>query len=96
MPFQQVFPRSFTASSIREHAPALSGVYGITNAKEWILIGEADNIRDALITHLEEPGTPLLRHNPKGFVYEPCHPMNRRKRREQLTLEYQRSSPRRP
>lgn len=95
MPFQQVFPRSFTAASIREHAPALSGVYGITNAKEWLLIGEADNIRDALIAHLEERGTPLLQHNPKGFVYEPCHPMNRRKRREQLTLEYQRSSARR-
>jgi hypothetical protein len=95
MPFQQVFPRSFTANSIREHAPALSGVYGITNAKEWILIGEADNIRDALITHLQEPGTPLLQHNPKGFVYELCDPLNRRIRQERLILEYQKTSPRR-
>jgi hypothetical protein len=59
MPFNPPFPGSFTTSSIRDYAATLPGVYGISNATEWIYIGESDNIQEALLGHLQELSTPL-------------------------------------
>jgi hypothetical protein len=89
MPFDQVFPRSFTAPSVRQHAPALSGVYGISNAREWIYIGETDNIQDTLLRHLLEPGTSLLQQRPTGFVFEVCDRVRRPVRQDRLVFEYE-------
>jgi excinuclease UvrABC nuclease subunit len=89
MPFSEHFPRSFTTSSIREHAPALSGIYGISNAAEWIYIGEADNIREALLGHLQDSGTALLARRPTGFVFELCQREQRHSRQDRLILEYE-------
>jgi excinuclease UvrABC nuclease subunit len=89
MPFDHPFPRSFTASSIRDNAPAVSGVYGISNAGRWIYIGEADNIQSALIRHLQEPDTKLLKERPTGFVYEACELTKRSDRQNRLVLEYE-------
>lgn len=89
MPFDQVFPRSFTAPSVRQHAPPLSGVYGISNAREWIYIGETDNIQDTLLQHLLAPGTPLLQQRPTGFVFEVCDRVRRPVRQNRLVFEYE-------
>ncbi len=88
MPFDQLFPRSFTASSVRTYAPPASGVYGISNATEWIYIGETENIREALLGHVLEfdasrPGT-----RPAGFVFEVCDRSQRPGRQQRLVLEY--------
>lgn len=88
MPFDQVKPRSFTASTIREHAPARSGVYGISNAVEWVYIGEAENIQAVLLGHLQEAGTDLLRRRPTGFVFEICPVGQRSDRQDRLIVEY--------
>jgi hypothetical protein len=45
MSFQSAFPRTFSVSSIRAHAPNACGVYGISNGREWILIDVADDIQ---------------------------------------------------
>ncbi len=89
MPFAQLPPRSFTASSVREHAPAQSGVYGISNAAEWIYIGEADDIQEALLGHLRELEPSLLRRQPTGFVFEVCDRAIRPARQDRLVLEYE-------
>jgi hypothetical protein len=89
MPFEQIFPRSFTAVSVREHAPTASGVYGISNAIEWIYIGETDNIRDTLLGHLRELDTSLLKRQPTGFVFEVCDRAKRPARQDRLVLEYE-------
>ena len=89
MPFDQYVPRSFTSSSVREHAPALSGVYGISNAGEWIYIGETDNIQAALLGHLQESNTVLRKHRPTGFVFEICDRAKRNNRQDRLVLEYE-------
>jgi len=89
MPFDQPFPRSFTASSVREHAPPLSGVYGISNPSEWIYIGETDNIQAALLRHLQELNTALLKRQPTGFVFEVCDRAKRPDRQDRLVLEYE-------
>ncbi len=88
MPFDQGFPRPFTASSVREYAPAESGVYAVSNAREWIYIGAAGNVQEALLLHLQEPGTALLKHEPTGFVFEACDPATRSNRLDRLVREY--------
>ena len=67
----------------------LPGVYGISNAGEWIYIGEADNIREALARHLRESNTPLLQRQPTGFVFEVCDRAMRSDRQDRLVLEYE-------
>lgn len=89
MPFNQFTPRNFTNESIQMYAPVTSGVYGISNAREWIYIGETDNIRNALITHLQGLKTALMKREPTGFVFEVCDPGQRSSRQDRLVSEYE-------
>lgn len=89
MPFDHYFPRSFTSTSVLQYAPALSGVYGISNAGEWIYIGESDNIQAALLRHLQESNTVLRKRMPTGFVFEICERAKRPDRQDRLVLEYE-------
>jgi hypothetical protein len=89
MPFEQSTPRAFTSVSIRANAPAASGLYGISNALEWIYIGESENIRDSLLTHLRELDTRLLKSRPTGFVFEICNRAERPARQDRLVFEYE-------
>jgi len=88
MPFDRPFPRSFTASSVRKHAPADSGVYALTNAVEWIYIGECDNIQESLFHHLNQSDTAVMNQHPTGFVFELCDRAKRTSRRDCLVQEY--------
>ena len=88
MPFEQFVPRAFKSSVIQTYAPATSGVYGISNAREWIYIGEADNIQGALLAHLEERSTSLMKLEPTGFTFEICDGGRRPARQDRLVLEY--------
>ena len=51
MPFDQHVPRALTPTSIRNFAPIASGVYGVSNAREWIYIGETDDIDGRIRRH---------------------------------------------
>ena len=88
MPFDQFTPRNFTNYAIQMYAPILSGVYGISNAREWIYIGESDNIQSSLLNHLHEVNTSLMKHEPAGFVFEVCDQANRASRQDRLVGEY--------
>jgi hypothetical protein len=89
MPFDRFMPYTFSLMSVQENAPALPGVYGLSNAREWILVGETDNIKATLIGHLQETHTPLLEREPTGFFHELCVSRNRVARQERLIQEYQ-------
>ena len=89
MPFDQFTPRAFTTSSIQNHVPSTSGVYGFSNAKEWIYIGETGDLRAALFAHLAEVNTPLKRRQPTGFVFEECASAVRHGRQDRLVHEYE-------
>lgn len=89
MPFEQSVARSLTASSVREHAPALSGVYGISEAGVWNYIGETDNIQQALLIYILEPDTGHRREHPAGFVFELCDAAARSDRQDRLVFEYE-------
>jgi hypothetical protein len=88
MPFNQFIPRSFTTDAVQMYAPVTSGVYGISNAREWIYIGETDNIQSSLLNHLHEINTTLKKHEPTGFVFEVCEEARRASRQDRLVVEY--------
>ena len=72
MPFARQSGYSFTAVSVRQNAPALGGIYGLSNAQAWIYIHAVDDIRAALLDHLNERNpTPDFRAV-TGFTFELC------------------------
>lgn len=89
MPFDQFIPRSLSAASVRTNAPAASGVYGISNAREWIYIGETDDIQASLLDHLQEADSAVMKRRPTGFVFEMCSSAGRPARRDRLVFEYE-------
>ena len=89
MPFDQFVPRPLLPGAVQSFAPVASGVYGVSNAREWIYIGETDDIRDALLTHLQEFDSPLMKKRPTGFVFEVCDRARRSARQDCLVLEYE-------
>ncbi len=88
MPFDRFAPHAFSLVSVQRNAPALSGVYGLSNAREWIFVGETDNIKATLLGHLRGADMPLLEQGPTGFSFELCLPYNRLSRQERLIQEY--------
>ncbi len=89
-------PYTFSNVSVRAHAPAASGVYGISNSREWIYIGETDNIQERLLQHLAEISTELKARAPTGFVYELCERHARPSRQDRLVMQYEPVCNRRP
>ena len=89
MPFEHFTPRSFTRVSVRANALAALGIYGISNAREWIYIGETDNIQASLLSDLQHVDSTLLKRCPTGFVFELCDPAGRLARHDRLILEYE-------
>jgi excinuclease UvrABC nuclease subunit len=87
MPFINRTPYVYKPASVQIHAPSSSGVYGISNAREWIYIGETDNIKARLLEHLQNNDTVLLEKNPTGFTFELCQSFNRLDRQNRLITE---------
>ena len=89
MPFSQLIPRPFTSGAVQVYAPSNGGVYGISNAREWVYIGQTNDIRDALLAHLEDVEAWLMRREPIGFVFEICDSSARSTRQDRLVQEYE-------
>ena len=87
MPFARHSGYSFTAASIRQNAPSWGGIYGLSNARAWIYIGAVDDIRAALLDHLNERDpTPDFR-SVTGFTFELCDTAARSQRCTRLVEE---------
>jgi hypothetical protein len=89
MPFSELEPLPFTSVAIEAHAPVASGVYGILNAQGWVYVGEAEDIRAALLTHLQDLGESVMARAPTGFVFEVCDGAARPARQDRLVFEYE-------
>ena len=63
-------------------------MYGISNARQWIYIGEADNIRERLLEHVTEPSTEIRRYIPTGFSFEVCDSHTKAERHSPLVSQY--------
>lgn len=88
MPFNQMIPHALSRSGVQAYAPGTSGVYGISNASEWIYIGQADNIQNALQDHLLDVDASIMKRLPTGFVFETCDSTHRLARQGRLVTEY--------
>ncbi|MGA3095873.1 MAG: hypothetical protein ABSF25_05420 [Bryobacteraceae bacterium] len=86
MPFEHHGSRAFTVTSVLKNAPAASGVYGLSNAIEWIYVGESANLQGCLLTHLRG-GDPALARTPTGFTYELSGSADRVARQNRLVRE---------
>ena len=87
MPFHNRLTRTFKAAAIRREAPASSGVYGLSNARAWIYVGETDDIQARLLEHLEETNTSRTAELPTGFSFELCPAADRVARQRRLIVE---------
>lgn len=87
MPFANYVSLTFSSVCVQKNAPASSGVYGLSNAKGWVLVGETGNIQAALLAHLREPPATLEKSRPTGFTFELCAAGNRVARQDRLILE---------
>jgi hypothetical protein len=65
----------------------MPGVYGLSNAREWVFVGVTDDIRAALLGHLQESSTTLKSRAPTGFTFEICHPSQGAVRLRRLVTE---------
>jgi hypothetical protein len=65
----------------------MPGVYGLSNAREWVFVGITDDIRSALLGHLQEANTTLKSRAPTGFTFEVCHPSQGAARASRLVAE---------
>lgn len=79
---------SFKPESIILHAPTTSGVYGLFNFRHQIWIGNAANIRDAVLHHRRRTNFRFSRFEPTGFTFELCPPELREARAQELIAEY--------
>ena len=84
MPFTQFIALPFSSRIVEAHAPVASGIYRISNAREWIYIGETENIQRARFHHLQYRGTSLVKRQPTGFVFELCDGARRPARQDRL------------
>jgi hypothetical protein len=89
VPFASALPRAFSVRSIRTHAPATPGVYGISNSRQWILIARTENIQGSLLNHLSELNGTVNGMAPTGFAFEECDTPMQPSRQDRLVLEYE-------
>lgn len=78
---------SFSYASVRQNAPRMGGVYAISNAREWLFVGSADDLQSALHRHLMETGTALKSQAPTGFSFQECENGTRQALLESLVRE---------
>lgn len=77
----------YNANSIFKHAPRASGVYAIFREGYWIYIGQADDIRDRLMAHLNGEDRCIARYLPTAFSFELWAPGERSDRWHELVSE---------
>ena len=63
---------SFSLISICQNAPHAPGVYGLSNADEWIFVSSGEDVQAALLNHLNEADTAVSSRVPTGFMFESC------------------------
>jgi hypothetical protein len=89
MPFVHPFSRTFSVPSISKHAPSEPGIYGLSNARHWILIECTADIKGALLAHLSEQNGELDALTPTGFTFELCDAAMQTSRQNRLVMEYE-------
>ena len=67
--------------------PPVPGVYALCLGREFIYIGDTENLQRKLLDHLDEKSECISRMNPDTFSFEPVPDPERVARRNRLILE---------
>ena len=89
MAFEGLPAYIFTAQGIREGALEQSGVYAIFTPRQWVFIGDADNVRQALFDLLNIPHECIHSQQPLSFSWEGVSRSDCESRREALIANLQ-------
>ena len=81
---RQTFPLAYEA--VAHEAPAESGIYAIQTARQWLYVGETDDIRQDLFRHLNHPTPCMRRAGPLVFSVEAIASPERRARQQALIV----------
>jgi hypothetical protein len=77
--FELLFEKGFNSFT--------TGVYGLSNARQWIFVGETANIQAELRKHLQYPNEVLREHTASGYTFELSPAEYRVERQHQLVSE---------
>lgn len=75
---------AFGFRAVQDKAPNMSGVYTIYTSRRWLYVGESDDVKQSLFTHLNEPSTCLARRGPLSFSFELVPAVDRASRQQAL------------
>ncbi len=87
MPWSNPTTYLFNEVSIKMFAPAASGVYALYNPRQWIYIGETNDIQARLLEHLRGDNFCIISMRPPSFSFELCPAALRVGRQNELILE---------
>jgi hypothetical protein len=73
--------------AVQDKVPSASGVYVLYTPRQWVYVGESDDVRQSLFRHLNEPDACLKRCGPLSFSFELISPPERHARHAALTKE---------
>jgi len=79
---------AYTPASVRQNAPAASGVYAIFTAHTWIYIGESRDIQARLLQHLNGDNPCVAGSGATLFSFELVPVQDLAARHSALVLEY--------
>ena len=79
---------AYTPASVRQNAPAASGVYGIFTRYTWIYIGESHDIQARLLQHLNGDSPCIQSSGATMFSFELVPAMLLAARHASLVQEY--------
>ena len=77
----------FGYRAVRDNVPNSSGVYTIYTARQWVYVGQSDDIRQSLFRHLNEPTACMEERTPLSFSFETIPSAERRSRYDALVTE---------
>jgi len=75
----------FTFEAVRRMAPSASGVYTIFTSRQWVYVGESDDVQQSLFRHLNEPNPSIDQFGPLSFSFE-LTPADERKARQRALI----------
>ncbi|MGZ8427476.1 MAG: SPOR domain-containing protein [Candidatus Binatia bacterium] len=78
----------FEGAIVETCAPAVPGVYGLHTQRQQLFVGEAADLRAALLLHWNELGNVFLGRQPTHFSFEVCDADTRALRAQQLIAEH--------
>jgi cell division septation protein DedD len=78
----------FQGALVERIVPAVSGVYGLHTRRQQLFIGEAADLREALLQHRKEAEKLFQGREPSYFSFEICETNLRANRAQALIAEY--------